>query len=192
MLGASRVYPLALVKGSSQSTRRADRSCPDPLCRQDAAHLCPSSSAKCEVKSAKCRPAGSGCEIVAKCRSAIATELLPRLHSRFEDVIGPEDGSHSWSDRAVPDQTLLCARTRAHFNENKEGMKAGISPKRRWLRCRLELTTPDRIATKRRVCHTRYACNLHSSRCGVSCRGVTDDDHRRPADRCPDRAGAAG
>ena len=35
-------------------------------------------------------------------------------------------------------------------------------------------------------------CNLLSSRCGVSCRGVTHDDHRRPADRCPDRAGAAG
>src|SRR5271166_5264337 len=30
-------------------------------------------------------------EIVTECRRAIATELLPRLHSRFENVIGPED-----------------------------------------------------------------------------------------------------
>ncbi len=36
-------------------------------------------------------------EIVAECQKAIATELLPRLHTRIESIIGPEDGSASWS-----------------------------------------------------------------------------------------------
>jgi Nucleotidyl transferase AbiEii toxin, Type IV TA system len=34
---------------------------------------------------------------VAECQKAIATERVPRLYGRFESVIGPTDGSASWS-----------------------------------------------------------------------------------------------
>ncbi len=36
-------------------------------------------------------------EIIERCREAIAAELLPRLHARFESVLGPGDEARPWS-----------------------------------------------------------------------------------------------